>query len=99
MKDYFIFDESPCYPGKYKVILGREGLPFKSPVVGSYGVFAARLLGLSWTDYLRYCRDVWDAELVGRNSTYVLAYFPMNEKSEKFRKMLNERLNLILTTK
>ena len=37
---------------------------------GSYNLFAARVMGLNYADYLRLCRDYYGAILTGKNEKY-----------------------------
>lgn len=65
----------------------REGDKF----YGSFNVFAARVMGLSYASYLRMCRDVYGAILTGKNEKYPIAYFK-KENAEKLIKILNQRI-------
>ena len=63
---YVRFVDSPTE--KFKKILQFDFnvLPLKS-TKGSFAVLGARLMGLSWPDYLRMCRDVFGAEIIGKH--------------------------------
>ncbi len=57
---------------------------------GSYNVLGARLLNLSYPEYLRMCRDKYDGEIKGKQGySYVL----FKDKSK-----LNELLNILETS-
>lgn len=89
---YYCLDESMSNPGKYIIRLNLDKLPtvFSN---GSYNLLAARLLGLSYADYLRMCRDCFGAEIQGKNSMYPLAFFSADKKPWKLVQVLNERLS------
>ena len=63
---------------------------------GSFNLLAARVMGLTYANYLRFCRDVVGAELMGKNSAYPLAYFRNDIKTKQFVRLLNSRMNLIM---
>lgn len=95
-KKYFGYSESAFYPGKYTIdILDYEGLHLNH-TTGSYNVFFARLLDMSYATWLRFCRDMFGAELVGKNSLYVVPYFKKDEKLVTLVSMLNSQANLVI---
>lgn len=98
MKVYFKLEESPCNPGKHFVSLVHENLPL-GPVYGSCNVLAAYVCGLSWVEYLRMCRDVYGAELIGKNEKYPVAYFTDVSKGKQLVSVLNEQVSTILKHK
>jgi hypothetical protein len=46
-------------------------------------VICARLLGLSYADYLRYGRDVYGGKLSGKNHYYPILSFSKKEECQK----------------
>jgi hypothetical protein len=66
---------------------------------GSYTIIMARLLNLSFSDFLRYCRDVHEAKIVGKNTLYPVLYFKKEEKAQNLIKMLNKNVELVLKNK
>ena len=96
MEKYFYLDESPIYKNKYIIRLNHDKLLFPTGTSGSYNVFIARVLNLSYADYLRYARDRLGAELVGKQSRYVVAYYDKNQATEAFVKLLNKRMEYIM---
>ena len=96
MEKYFYLEESPIYKNKYIIRLNRDKLLFPTGTSGSYNVFIARVLNLSYADYLRYSRDRLGAELVGKQSRYVVAYYDKNQTTEAFVKLLNKRMEYIM---
>ena len=95
IQKYFYLEESPYHPGKYKVSMNFDMLP-GIRTTGSYNLLPARLLGLSYAEYLRYCRDVYKAEIIGKNNMYPVAYFKDNIAAGDLIKMLNSRMELLI---
>lgn len=91
---YFKAEESLSYSGKYMLTPIHEKLPL-TYTAGSYNILAARLLGLEYADYLRYCRDMVAAELVGKNTCYVVPYFSDLAKLNQLIKELDNRVDMI----
>lgn len=87
--------ESASYPGKFLIVPQYDKFHLDS-TTGSFNVIMARLVGLSYAQYLRMCRDCFDAEIIGKNCLYPLAYFKDGEKLDMLIKNLNARANLIL---
>lgn len=96
MEKYFYLEESPIYKNKYIIRLNHDKFLFPTGTSGSYNVFIARVLNLSYADYLRYSRDRLGAELVGKQSRYVMAYYDKNQTTEAFVKLLNKRMEYIM---
>ena len=96
MEKYFYLDESPIYKNKYIIRLNHDKFLFPTGTSGSYNVFIARVLNLSYADYLRYSRDRLGAELVGKQSRYVMAYYDKTQTTEAFVKLLNKRMEYIM---
>lgn len=96
MEKYFYLEESPIYKNKYIIRLNHDKFLFPTGTSGSYNVFIARVLNLSYADYLRYSRDRLGAELVGKQSRYVVAYYDKNQTTEAFVKLLNKRMEYIM---
>ena len=97
MKKIKVFsrEESVSYPGKYiiRVDLDKFHLNYTE---GSYNVICARLMGLTYAQYLRMCRDCFGAEIIGKGSMYPVAYFKLSEKLKDLIDGLNARANLVL---
>ena len=55
---------------------------------GSYNVLGARILGLSYGDYLRFVAQN-GATIVGKKSKYVSFFFEKKEDAIKIQKLLN----------
>ena len=91
----FSREESVSYPGKYiiRVDLDKFHLNYTE---GSYNIICARLMGLTYAQYLRMCRDCFGAEIIGKGSMYPVAYFKFSEKLIDLVEGLNARANLVL---
>lgn len=87
---YFKYEESPSQKGKYMIFPVHENLPLKG-TKGSYALLAARLMNLNYADYLRMCRDLYGAEIYGKNTYYPIAYFSLNDKLKELVNILNKR--------
>lgn len=96
MKKYFYLDESPFYKNKYTIRMNHELFLFPHGTSGSYNVFIARVLNLSYADFLRYSRDRLGAELIGKNTRYVIPYYENNASTSAFIKLLNLRMEYIM---
>lgn len=96
MSKFFYFDESPIYTNKYILRLNIDNFLFPKGTNGSFNVFPARVLNLSYADYLRYVRDRLGAELIGKGTKYVMPYFDRNETTDAFVKLLNKRMEYIM---
>lgn len=91
----FYVDESPYHPGKYVVKPRHENFHL-TYTEGSYNIICARLMNLSYANYLRMCRDLLNAEVYGKGSLYPVAYFSDKLMAERLCKLLNARANLVL---
>lgn len=97
MKKYFYLQNNPVYQDKYMIYFDCPSAYFPKGTDGSYDVLIARLLGLSYPDYLRFARDRLGAELIGKNRKYVTVLFNIgNETVETFIKLLNLRMEYII---
>ena len=95
MIKYFYLEESPYHPSSYTIKMDFEKLPLKY-TEGSYNVLCARLMGLTYPSYLRMCRDLFDAEILGKNSMYPVAYFHRTGEEKVLLDILNKRVEIIM---
>lgn len=85
MADYFVFRETS---NTGWTICPKHDM-FGTPTIeGSYGVFACRIMGISFGDWLHLCVNN-GAKLYGKQIQYVLPIW--KEPNKDFLKMLNER--------
>lgn len=97
MKRYFYLHNHPAYQDKYSIYFNFPDEYFPKGTNGSYDVFIARLLGLSYPDYLRYARDRLGAELIGKNKRYITVLFNYNNSTVQiFIQLLNKRMEYII---
>ena len=97
MKKYFYLQHHSVYQDKYIIYFNTPTEYFSNGTDGSYDVFIARLLNLSYADYLRYARDRLGAELIGKNKQYITVLFNgSNAAVQLFVKMLNTRMEYII---
>jgi len=91
----FYRDESASYPGKYMIRADLEKF-YLNYTEGSYNVIQARLMGLTYAQYLRMCRDCFGAEIIGKGSAYPVPYFKLSKELNDLIEQLNARANLVL---
>lgn len=94
-KECFKAEESPYQPGKWIIVPIHENF-FLESTEGSFNVICARLFGLSYAQYLRMCRDLFQAEIIGKGTMYPVAYFKRDENLSRLIKTLNSMANTVL---
>lgn len=94
-KTYFVLEQSPFAEGQYTITINFELLP-PMTTTGSYNILFARLMGLSYPQYLRFCRDVLKAEVIGKNTFYPIVYFKKNLETTAFVRLLNTQMNFVM---
>ena len=97
MKKIKIFyrDESASHPGKYMIRVDLEKF-YLNYTEGSYNIIGARLMGLTYANYLRMCRDIYGAEIIGKDSNYPYPVFKLSQELMDLIEQLNARANLVL---
>lgn len=91
----FYRDESATHPDKYMVRADLDKFYLYS-TNGTFNVIGARLMGLTYAQYLRMCRDVYGAEIIGKGSKYPYPIFKLSKGLEDLIEQLNARANLVL---
>lgn len=91
----FIKEEAASQPGKWRILPLHENFHLKY-TEGSYNIICARLMGLTYPQYLRMCRDCFGAEIIGKGSNYPVAYFKRSKELDALIELLNVRANLVL---
>lgn len=91
----FKFEESENIPNTVRIVPIHENFHLDS-TNGSFNIIFARLMGLTYANYLRMCRDVLGAQIVGKNQLYPVAYFTRGSVADEFLKVLNNKANLVL---
>lgn len=56
----------------------------------------ARIMNISYANYLRLCRDEYGAEIFGKNSMYPIAFFSKDSKINELITELNKRVEKLL---
>ena len=88
-------EESASYPGKYLIKPIYDNFHLTG-TEGSYNVICARVMGLTYAQYLRMCRDRFGAEIIGKGHLYPIAYFKLSQELLNLVEELNARANFIL---
>jgi hypothetical protein len=75
-----IFKATQTIEGKYMIGYNDElfeTINFKIPLEkrGSYNVLAARILGISYAEFLRYARDKYNGIISGKGHKYPIVKF------------------------
>ena len=91
----FMRDESSSQPGKYLIRPIHENF-FLESTEGSFNIIGARLMGLTYAQYLRMCRDIYGAEIIGKGEMYPYPVFKFSKGLEDLIEQLNARANLVL---
>ena len=94
-KIYFIKEESPLNPGKWVISPVHENF-YLIYTAGSFNIISARVLGLTYAQYLRFCRDLCRGEIVGKNTKYPIVYFNNDEYLNVLVRLLNTCAKLII---
>lgn len=97
MKKVICFEkvESPYVSGKWVIQPKHEKFHLETNS-GSFNVICARLFGLSYAQYLRMCRDIFGAEIYGKNHLYPVAYFNRSKELDALVDQLNMRATFVL---
>ena len=97
VRQYYHLEESVSNPGKYLIHLNFDEptLP-RMFTAGSYNVLMARLFNMPYSEFLRFCRDCYGADIQGRKCMYPLPVFENNAKTMELVKMLNERMTIVV---
>lgn len=94
-KRFFNCEETLINPGKYIIRPNFNELPLKC-TIGSYNILPARLMNLSYAQYLRMCRDVYGAEVTGKKTMYPMAFFDSKEQAKSLLEELDKRAAVAL---
>lgn len=91
----FYKDESASYPGRFIIRADLEKFHLYH-TTGSFNIIGARLMGLTYAQYLRMCRDVYEGKILGKGSYYPFPVFKLSDKLEELIDQLNARANFVL---
>ena len=97
MKQYFHYEDTPYKPGYYIVKINHDTMPITG-TLGSCNVLMARIFNLSYAEFLRMCRDKFNATIIGKGTIYGMPYFkPENlDDLKELVRLLNQRTDAIL---
>lgn len=91
MKAFYV-EESMASKGAKRVAIHESvHKHINTPIPGSYGILKARLFGLNYADFMRMMRDVYGADLHGKNGGYITCTFKNASDCKKVVDILNER--------
>ena len=91
----FYRDECPTQPGKYIIRANLDAFHLDS-TTGSFNIIGARLMGITYAQYLRMCRDIYGAEIIGKGSKFPYPIFNFSQGLIDLVDQLNARANLVL---
>ena len=91
----FYRDESATQPGKYMIRVDLDKFHLNS-TDGSFNIIGARLMGLTYAQYLRMCRDEFGAKIIGKGSMYPYPVFKLSQGLQDLIDQLNARASLVL---
>lgn len=89
---YTYIDKNPYDETTFLLFFENNIEPFK-PCSCCRHVLGARLLGLSYATYLRYCRDVYGAEIRGKGEKYPIPLFKSETKAKQLAELLDKRIS------
>lgn len=101
-KKIFYFRERDGEPNRFTLAIDydlREEFFIGGLKEGSYGILFARVLNMDFPTWLRFCRDVGGAELIGKDALYVYPVFKKTSEAIQILDMLNTQMNLIVWEK
>lgn len=93
---YFYLEDSPYLETWSTLRPQIEKMPFPNGTKGTYGLLVARLLGLSYGEYMRFARDVLGAQVIGKGEKYPRVYFRSTPEVQQFMKLLDKRMEMIM---
>lgn len=94
---YFKVIEAP-YRNGYYLISGTDNFyEYFKWTDSSYSVYQARIMGLTYASYLRMARDKFGAELRGKGHKYVSFHFQERKEAERLARILDKRLNYLIS--
>lgn len=93
---YFQVTQSPySAKGEYFIQLKEVVTKYFTPMKGSFSVLNARLMGLTFPDYLRYISAQYNAHIIGKK-IYPAIYFENEQDAKNLANELDKRLLFVL---
>lgn len=96
MDKFFYLEKTSGFRGKYVIRPNLEKFLLPNGLKGNTAVLPARVLNLSYAQYLRYCRDRLGAELVGRFAHSIIPLFEYTNEVALLLKLLNKRMEFVM---
>lgn len=96
MERYFYLEHSLIYQNKFVIRFDTCLFPYAAEIAGSYDILIARLLNLSYANYLRYARDRLGAQLIGINNRNITVLFDNSLEVKAFINLINKRLEYVI---
>lgn len=99
-KSYFKATISNSYEKLYIIVPNSyEDFPFNCKEGGSYNVAPARVLGLKYSDYLRFVRDLFPEDVIIRGKEILpIPYWRGGDVLNKFIELLNLKMSMAVGT-
>lgn len=98
-KHYFEIREATS-PGEFVIVPNYDELSaeWTAKCSGSYGVAPARVLGLSYPDYLRFLMQMFPKDVVirGKGTMYPVDYWKKDAMMYTFVRLLNAKMALAM---
>lgn len=97
-KEWFTYRDS-SHDNYFQVIpKDYEVFPMNTKAGGSYNVAPARLLGISYADYIRWLRTSYPDDILveGKGHKYPVVLWKKGENLFKFIRLLNLKMSLAL---
>lgn len=94
---YFKVIDAP-YDNEHYIISGTDAYyNYFKWTDGSYNVFNARIMGLTYSSYLRMARDNFNGEIRGKGHKYPSIRFTNKEDAKKLAEILDKRLAFLIS--
>lgn len=93
MTYYFLPEENP-HGSYYVKLVNYHLVPGYMHLGGSLILIASGILNMSYSDYLRMCRDVYNGELIGKNWVYPSVRFKNESDAWRLCNLLNPIMDM-----
>lgn len=95
-KNYFKATKSLSDEKLYIIVPNSyEDFPFDTKEGGSYNVAPARVIGLKYSDYLRFVRDLFPEDVIIRGrDNFPMPYWKGGDVLDKFIELLNLKMSI-----
>lgn len=90
---YFVLQNNPYHKGEKSIYCNHEAFSF-GKIKGSFAIMPARVMNLSYPDWLSFCKTNLKAKIYC-NGLYASLTFPDAQKANKLVQILNSRMRVI----